>query len=114
MHYGIDIDDEGTVLFMDHANHCVIAKKASATKIELVAGGNEDGDEVNQVRNPSAIIIDNKTKSLIVRDYDNRRIVRWACYNGTKVKILITEVLALDDEQALYVANLEKGEVRKY
>ena len=113
-----DSDNEGTVFVVDGDNNCVIARKSGATTNVLVAGGNGKGEQANQLNSPTAIVVDKKTQSLIISDHDNRRIVRWPCQNATEGEILITDVLsnglALDDEQNLYVADEERDEVRKY
>ncbi|CAF4273526.1 unnamed protein product, partial [Adineta steineri] len=50
-----------------------------------VAGGNKQGQELNQLSGPMGIFID-KNKNLFIADYDNHRIVEWK-YNAKEGQI---------------------------
>ncbi|CAF1357735.1 unnamed protein product [Adineta steineri] len=43
-----------------------------------VAGGNEEGQELNQLNSPRGIFVD-KNKNIFIADYHNHRIVEWKC-----------------------------------
>ncbi|CAF0784376.1 unnamed protein product [Adineta steineri] len=51
-----------------------------------VAGGNEVGQELNQLSGPYGIFID-KNKNIFITDHDNHRIVEWK-YNATEGQII--------------------------
>ncbi|CAF1382705.1 unnamed protein product [Adineta steineri] len=51
-----------------------------------VAGGNEKGQELNQLDDPEGIFID-KNKNIFIADSGNHRIVEWK-YNATKGQIM--------------------------
>ncbi|CAF3808194.1 unnamed protein product [Adineta steineri] len=51
-----------------------------------VAGGNEIGQELNQLSGPYGIFID-KNKNIFITDHDNHRIVEWK-YNATEGQII--------------------------
>ncbi|CAF4039984.1 unnamed protein product, partial [Adineta steineri] len=63
-------------------------KEIQAKKIKFqqfgitIAGGNEIGQELNQLNHPSGIFIDNK-KSIYIADYYNHRIVKWKLNSNT-------------------------------
>ncbi|CAF1467735.1 unnamed protein product [Adineta steineri] len=42
----------------------------------VVAGGNEEGDQLNQLNNPSFICVD-EAQSVYVSDYNNNRVMKW-------------------------------------
>ncbi|CAF1384159.1 unnamed protein product [Adineta steineri] len=75
----------------------IFLKKVETTKNEpklnkwkqngiTVAGGNEQGQELNQLNHPAGIFID-KNKNIFIADYANHRIVEWK-YNATEGKII--------------------------
>ncbi|CAF3663787.1 unnamed protein product [Adineta steineri] len=43
-----------------------------------VAGGNKEGQQLNQLRFPTGIFIDKK-ENILIADYENHRIVQWKC-----------------------------------
>ncbi|CAF1135889.1 unnamed protein product [Adineta steineri] len=51
-----------------------------------VAGGNGEGQELNQLKHPTEIFID-KNKNMFIADYSNHRIVEWK-YNATEGRII--------------------------
>ncbi|CAF1152781.1 unnamed protein product [Adineta steineri] len=76
------------------SNNCdVIKKKCLRPKFNkwkqnaiTVAGGNGDGQELNQLKDPQGIFIDKK-KSIFIADYFNHRIVKWK-YNAKQGQII--------------------------
>ncbi|CAF3939215.1 unnamed protein product [Rotaria sp. Silwood1] len=89
------------------------------TNGKVVAGGNGEGNQLDQLRYPSDVLIDKETVSLIICDRNNRRVVRWSCRRGTtQGEVLIDNIkchgLAMDDQRYLYVSDTEKHEVRRY
>ncbi|CAF4281225.1 unnamed protein product [Adineta steineri] len=51
-----------------------------------VAGGNERGQELNQLNGPEGVFID-KNKNVFIADYSNHRIVKWK-HNAKEGKII--------------------------
>ncbi|CAF1507122.1 unnamed protein product [Rotaria sordida] len=89
------------------------------TNGQVVAGGNGKGNRLDQLYNPTDVLIDKETDSLIICDRDNRRVVRWSRRSGTtQGEILIDNIaclgLAMDDQRYLYISDDEKHEVRRY
>lgn len=117
---GLIVDDDGTVFIADTGNHRIVAWKQDDSKEgHLVAGGNGEGDRPDQLDDPTDIVIDKETDSLIICDRGNRRVVRWCRLHGTtRGEIVIDNIrccgLAMDDEGNLYVTDTEKHEVKRY
>ncbi|CAF2096988.1 unnamed protein product, partial [Rotaria magnacalcarata] len=82
--YGLVVDDDQTVVIADHVNHRIMQwKNSDTTNGQVVAGGNGAGNGLNQLNNPTVVLIDKETDSLIICDRDNRRVVRWSRRSGT-------------------------------
>ncbi|CAF1398098.1 unnamed protein product [Rotaria sordida] len=89
------------------------------TNGQVVAGGNNYGNRLDQLWLPSDVLIDKETDSLIICDLGNERVVRWSRRSGTtQGEILINDIrcfgLAMDDQRYLYISDTEKDEVRRY
>ncbi|CAF4624754.1 unnamed protein product, partial [Rotaria sp. Silwood2] len=117
--WGLYVDGDQTIVIADHANSRIIQWKRGDTNGQVVAGGNDRGRRLDQLRKPSDVLIDKETDSLIICDYDNRRVVRWPRRSGTtEGEILIDNIwcfgLAIDDQRYLYVSDVEEHEVRRY
>ncbi|CAF1164924.1 unnamed protein product [Rotaria sordida] len=89
------------------------------TNGQVVAGGNGEGNRLDQLNSPIDVLIDKETDSLIICDRWNRRVVRWSRRSSTtQGEILIDNIgcwgLAMDDQRYLYISDYEKHEVRRY
>ncbi|CAF1339564.1 unnamed protein product [Rotaria sordida] len=89
------------------------------TNGQVVAGGNGQGNRLDQLNYPSDVLIDKETDSLIICEQANRRVVRWSRHSGTtQGEILIDNIscwgLAMDDQRYLYISDVGKHEVRRY
>ncbi|CAF1402404.1 unnamed protein product [Rotaria sordida] len=91
----------------------------SDTNGQVVAGGNGQGNRLDQLDRPTDVLIDKDTDSLIICDRENRRVVQWSRRSGTtQEEILIDNIacrgLAMDDQRYLYISDNDKHEVRRY
>ncbi|CAF4167356.1 unnamed protein product [Rotaria sordida] len=89
------------------------------TNGQVVAGGNGQGDRLDQLNGPTDVLIDKETDSLIICDSDNRRVIRWSRRSGTiQGEILLENIacrgLAMDGQRYLYISNYDKHEVKRY
>ncbi|CAF4641229.1 unnamed protein product, partial [Rotaria sp. Silwood2] len=114
--HGLFVDDDQTIVITDRWNHRIIQWKMGNTNGQVVAGGKGRGDRLDQ---PTDVLIDKETDSLIICDQDNRRVVRWPRRSGTtQGEILIDNIdpwgLAMDDQKYLYISDYKKHEVRRY
>ena len=117
--WGLHVDEEETVIVADCDNHRVVEWKRGDTSGREVAGGNGHGDRSDQLNCPTDVLVDRETGSLLICDRDNRRVIRWSRKSGTQSgKTIVDNIdcwgLAMDDEEALYVTDIEKHEVRRY
>ncbi|CAF1383330.1 unnamed protein product [Rotaria sordida] len=86
---------------------------------QVVAGGNGQGNRLDQLYHPTDVLIDKETDNLIICDWLNQRVVRWSRRSGTtQGEILIGNILcyglAMDDQRYLYISDYTKHEVRRY
>ncbi|CAM4850337.1 unnamed protein product, partial [Rotaria magnacalcarata] len=114
------VDDDQTVVIADHENHRIMQwKNGDTTNGQVVAGGNGEGNGLNQLNGPTDVLIDKETDSLIICDRENRRVVRWSRRSGTtRGEILINNIACwgsvMDEQRYLYVSDTRKHEVRRY
>ncbi len=108
-------DDEQCIYVADEGNQRIVAWKYGAKTGQVVAGGNEQG---NQLNSPTDVIVDKKNDSLIICDYRNTRIVRWSRQNPTKGLTSISNIdcygLTMNNNGDLYVSDWNKGEVSRW
>ncbi|CAF0895805.1 unnamed protein product [Adineta steineri] len=74
--WGLTIDKNGFIYTSDRANHEVRRWKQGDEQGELVAGGNGQGNHLNQLSCPTYIFID-ENYSLYISDYENHRVLKW-------------------------------------
>ncbi|CAF4162651.1 unnamed protein product, partial [Rotaria sordida] len=89
------------------------------TNGQIVAGGNGQGNRLDQLHEPTDVLIDKETDSLVICEWRNRRVVRWSRRRGTiQGEILIDNIvcwgLVMDDQRYLYISDIDKHEVRRY
>jgi len=112
---GLDIDYDGTLYIADSGNHRIVEWKKNATAGRIVAGGNK-GAGVDQLNDPTDVVIDHRNNSLIIADSQNRRVVRWPRENGRFGQILISSIrcwgLAMDYDGNLYITDMFANEVK--
>lgn len=107
------------MIIADWGNHRLVQWKVGEANGGVVAGGQGQGKERNQLNGPTDVLIDRETNSLIISDRGNKRIVRWSREEGTtQGEVLLDNVacwgLALDAQRNLYVSDTEKHEVKRY
>jgi sugar lactone lactonase YvrE len=113
------VDDDDTMIVADRDNHRIVEWKRGDTSGTVLAGGNGRGDRTDQLNQPTDVIYDKETDSLIICDAGNRRVTRWPRRNGTRrgetiVDNIHCHGLAMDDEGSLYVTDTVNNEVRRY
>ena len=115
---GIYIDDNDknqTIYIADSGNNRIIQWKSNEKNSRIVAAG---GNGINQLSNPTDIVLDKTNKSLIICDSGNARIVRWSIENFDNEKVIISNrdcfSLTIDNERYLYVSNPKENEIRKW
>ena len=119
--FGLGIDKDGSFFIADINNHRLVQWKPSAAQGELVAGGKEQGNGTDQLDQPLSVLIDRMNDCMFVSDFGNRQVMRWFLQNDKqtegKGEVILSDTsllgLAMDDEGALYVSDIEKHQVRR-
>jgi len=119
---GIYVDDEEQCIYIaDAANHRIVKWKlyGGSDDGEIVAGGNERGNRIDQLNDPRDVILDEKKKSLIICDYGNSRVVRWSLDNPNSDKeILIENIecigLMMNENGDLFVSDYGNYAVKRW
>ncbi|CAF4038567.1 unnamed protein product [Adineta steineri] len=75
---GIFIDKNKNMLIADYFNHRIVEWKYNAKEGQIIAGagGNGQGDQLNQLNYPTFIFIDEE-QSVYVSDRSNHRVTKW-------------------------------------
>jgi sugar lactone lactonase YvrE len=114
----VDNDDDQMIYIVDRHNDRLVKWKQGENKGEIVAGGNQEGNEMNQLALPSAIIIDKSNYSFIICDWRNKRVVRRFYQNNMHQQIILENIdcsdVAMDNNKDLYVSDYRKLEVRRW
>jgi sugar lactone lactonase YvrE len=111
-------DNDQSIYIADWRNHRIVEWKYDAKNGQVVAGGNGEGNQMNQLDYPTDVIVDEKNDSLIICDQGNSRVVRWPRRNGTNGRTIISDIgcfgLTMDNNGNLYVSDFGKNEVRQW
>ena len=116
--WGICVDDDQTVYVADASNHRIMKWRRGANSGVAVAGARGPGNQNDQLNYPVNVILDKKSDSLIICDYNNQRVVRWPRRSGTVGETIISNVaccdLAMDNNDHLYISDVKNHEVRRW
>jgi sugar lactone lactonase YvrE len=117
--HGFYVDDDDQCIYIaDYSNHRIVEWKSGAKMGQVVAGGNGEGNRMDQLNHPTDVILDKETDSLIICDLGNNLVVRWLRRNGTKGQTIISDIgclgLTMDNNGDLYVSDSKKNEIRRW
>lgn len=73
---GVTMDENGSFYMVDNGKHEVIRYEIGSSEATIVAGGNGEGDGLNQFKEPSSIFVD-QDYSVYVSDGENHRVMKW-------------------------------------
>lgn len=116
---GLVFVDAQNFLIAEYDNHRITQYNTHGTEGKVVAGGKGNGSRLDQLNQPTNVVVDEATDRLIICDSKNRRVVRWSLRNNTQHVVIVLENincfgLALDKQRNLYVSDTHKNEVRRY
>ena len=123
---GLFVNDEQTVYIADYGNHRIVSRKADAKTDEVLAGEKGKGNRLDQLDEPTDVIVDRETDTLFICDSNNRRVMRWprrptlstATTTSNQGQIVTDNIncygLTIDDQGSLYVSDWKQHEVRRY
>ncbi|CAF1427353.1 unnamed protein product [Rotaria sp. Silwood1] len=83
---GLTMDDNGSLYVVDCKQHEVRRYKIGDTKGTVVAGGNEEGNRLDQLSTPTYVFVD-RDHSVYVSDCYNHRVMKWE--EGSKQGIVV-------------------------
>ena len=118
--FALDIDDDNqSIVIADWKNHRIVEWKIGASHGKVIAGGQGQGNRLDQLNHPTDVLIDKETNRLFIADRDNRRVVRWSrCQGTTQDEVIVDNIncwgLAMDQQRHLYVSDWNNDEVRRY
>jgi sugar lactone lactonase YvrE len=84
--YGLTMDSDGYLYVADYSKHEVKRWKIGETEGTVVAGGNGQGNRLDQLYNPVGIFVD-QDHSVYISDYSNHRVMKWM--EGAKEGIVV-------------------------
>ena len=118
--HGLDIDDDNeSIVIADRWNHRIVEWKIASGNEKVIAGGQGEGNRLDQLSFPTDVLIDKETNTLLIADYFNQRVLRWSRRQGTtQGEVIIDNIdcwgLAMDHQRYLYVSDAVRDEVRRY
>ncbi|CAF4935675.1 unnamed protein product [Rotaria socialis] len=84
--YGVAMDDQRNLYVSDVAKHEVRRYQLGEKNGTLVAGGNGQGDGLNQLKGPGNLFVD-RQQNVYVSDNNNHRVMKWN--KGAKEGIVV-------------------------
>ncbi|CAF3798093.1 unnamed protein product [Rotaria sp. Silwood1] len=84
--YGLAIDEEGFLYTSNSDEHMIRRWQVGSKQGTIVAGGNGQGNELNQLNTPTSMFV-TRNRSLYVADYTNNRVIKWE--EGAKQGIVV-------------------------
>lgn len=116
----INDGDQKSIIVADSADNRIVRWDLNGSKVgTIVAGRNTSGGTLKDLNEPTHVMYDRKTNSLIIADSRNQRVVQWP-YNcgATEGVVLIENIgcqsLFLDVHRYLYVSDIHTQSVRRY
>jgi sugar lactone lactonase YvrE len=83
---GLTMDDQGLLYVSNWEQHEVRRYRVGEMNGTVVAGGNGQGDRLDQLCNPTYVFVD-RDRSVYVSDYYNHRVMKWIA--GAKQGIVV-------------------------
>ena len=118
--FGLNIDDDNqSIVIAEYGNHRIVEWKMGASHGKVIAGGEGEGNRLDQLDWPTDVFIDKETNSLFIADLRNRRVVQWSRrQEKTQGEVIVGDIycrgLAIDHQRYLYVSDVVEDEVRRY
>ncbi|CAF3239214.1 unnamed protein product [Rotaria sp. Silwood2] len=95
---GIYVDDDNQSIYIaDWGNHRIVEYKFNDKNGKVVAGGNGQGNRIDQLNKPTDVIVDKKNNSLLISDQGNRRVMEWFRQNDKNGQVIISNIDCWED-----------------
>ena len=117
--YGVCFDGHSQIIYIaDCLNHRIVEWELNTAHGRIVAGGNGQGNRLDQLNCPRDVIIDRQNNDLIIVDLRNRRVMRWSRQTSEQGQLIVEDIdcsgLAMHRDGTLYVSDRTKNEVRRW
>lgn len=115
---GIYVNHQTEMIYIaDRGNHRIIEWNLDTKMGQIVAGGNGQGNQLDQLNEPTYVIIDRQNNDLIIVDWGHRRVMRWSRHSNSPPHVIIDDIdclrLAMHEDGTLYVSDYKKNELRR-
>lgn len=115
---GISISENRSLLIADSSNHRIMKYNLRTGIIQRIAGKNMQGYRRDLLAKPSNMIFHPQTKSFIICDFHNRRVLQWFPRSTRCARILLENIacfgVGTDINGDIYISDTEQHEVRRY
>lgn len=115
---GISISKSQKLVIADSLNHRIMKCNLDTGRMERIAGKNIQGYGHDLLAGPSNVVFEPQSKSYIICDYHNRRVLQWFPRSRKAAKTIIENIacfgLAIDDKGFIYVSDTEYHRVKRY
>ncbi|CAF3189601.1 unnamed protein product [Rotaria sp. Silwood2] len=124
--YGLTMGEQGSLYVVDSRKHEVRRYEKGGTQGKVVAGGNGQGNSLNQLNNPFFVFVD-RERSVYVSDYGNYRVIKWkeGATQGTVVaggqgrgnsitQLTVPRGVLVDQLETVYVADQQNHRVMRW
>ncbi|CAF0983422.1 unnamed protein product [Adineta steineri] len=117
----IYVDDEEQTIYIvgsPYESDRVVGRKFGEKSGEIVAGGNGQGNNLDQLRDPSDVTVDKKNNLLIICDQGNNRVVQWSRQRRIDPEIIIPKIkcngVTIDNDGDIYVSESQTDTVKQF
>ena len=115
--FGLTLDEQGSIYVADYSKHEVRRYRRGETQGKVVAGGNGQGNSLNQLYGPFGVFVD-RERSVYVSDLGNGRVMKWK--EGATEGIVVASGLSLprgvvvDQLETVYVADAGNHRIMRW
>lgn len=92
----MSVDANGSIYILDTDDSKVVKWTPGRSTLTIVAGGNDIGDEINQLDEPYGMFVDPLTTVIWIADTNNHRIVQWT---SPLTSVVVCGEYGSDDDQ---------------
>ncbi len=115
--FGLTMDEQGSLYIADYNKHEVRRYQRGDTQGKVVAGGNGQGNSLNQLSGPTNVFVD-REHSVYVSDLSNGRVMKWK--EGATQGIVVASRLkhprgvVVDQLENVYVVDLDNHRLMRW
>ncbi|UJR32715.1 hypothetical protein I4U23_020174 [Adineta vaga] len=115
---GLSFTPKQAILIADTLNHRIIKYRQDEIVGQKIVGENIPDHKNKTLCSPTNMIFHEQSRSYIICDYQNRRVLQWFRRKGAHLEVLWKNIacfgIAADHEGFIYISDTENHEVRRY